>query len=43
MVGSQLVHEPPSAPHAVGDGVVHVWPEQHPFGHEVESLTQLPP
>jgi hypothetical protein len=27
----------------VGDGVVHVWPEQHPFGHEVESHTQLPP
>jgi hypothetical protein len=43
MVGSQLVHEPPPVPHAVVDGVVQVWPEQQPFGHDVASHTQLPP
>jgi hypothetical protein len=43
MVGSQLVHEPPPAPHAVIEGVVHVCPEQHPPGHDIASQMQLPP
>jgi hypothetical protein len=28
-----VVHAPPFAPHAVGEGVVHVEPEQHPVVH----------
>jgi hypothetical protein len=31
----QVVQAPPFAPHAWADGVVQVWPEQHPPGHVV--------
>jgi hypothetical protein len=40
MVVSHAVHAPPPAPHAAVDGVLHVDPEQHPVGHDVESQTQ---
>lgn len=37
------VHDLPPTPHAENeDGLLHVVPEQHPVGHEVESHTQLP-
>jgi len=40
----QLVHEPPFAPHAIAEGVVHVVPPwQQPVGHEAMSHTQWPP
>jgi hypothetical protein len=44
IVGSQVVHEPPPAPHAMTPIVVtHVWPEQQPSGQDVPSHMQLPP
>lgn len=39
---SQLVHTPPSVPHAPDDAAWQVPFWQQPFGHDAESHTQLP-
>jgi hypothetical protein len=36
------MHDVPAAPQALDESEVHVVPEQHPPGQEVESQTQLP-
>jgi len=39
----QATHAAPSIPQVANAEVMHVFPLQHPFGHEVELQTQLPP
>jgi hypothetical protein len=38
-----VTHAPPLAPHARAVGVVHVEPEQHPFGHVSSHPAHAPP
>jgi hypothetical protein len=43
VAGSHVVHEPPSNPHAVVEGMLHVVPVQQPPGHDVGSQMHVPP
>ena len=42
LIGLQLTHDAPSAPHAANERVSQALPLQQPLGHDVASQTQAP-